>query len=207
MEPLEGTDRQQSLHLARDQRQRMLGSHSSASASHPSRLLFIPLAACVCTLSCVWLFEISSTLAHQAPLSIGFSRQESGVCCHFLLQGIFLIQGSNLGVLHWQAASLPLSHLGSPYTFAGWRKWLERSHASTCTLLLLSSTLLSLALSLLWPDNFLMSLLLFKKNFFWPCCMAWGILIPQPGMELVAPAEEVQSPNHWTAEKIPCLYL
>ena len=53
MEPLEGTDRQQSLHLARDQRQRMLGSHSSASASHPSRLLFIPLAACVCTLSCV----------------------------------------------------------------------------------------------------------------------------------------------------------
>ena len=47
----------------------------------------------------------------------------------------------------------------------------------------------------------------FLKKIFWPCCMAWGILIPQPGMELVAPAEEVQSPNHWTAEKIPCLYL
>ena len=34
--------------------------------------------------------------------------------CHFLLQGIFLIQGLKLrllSVLHWQADSLPLSHL------------------------------------------------------------------------------------------------
>ena len=29
--------------------------------------------------------------------------------CHFLLQGIFLIQGSNLQLLHWQVDSLPLS--------------------------------------------------------------------------------------------------
>ena len=29
-------------------------------------------------------------------------------------RGIFLIQGSNLRLLHWQADSLPLSHLGSP---------------------------------------------------------------------------------------------
>ena len=34
--------------------------------------------------------------------------------CHFLLQGIFLNQGSNLCPLHCQADSLPLSHLGSP---------------------------------------------------------------------------------------------
>ena len=36
--------------------------------------------------------------------------------CHFLLQGIFPIQGSNWclqRLLHWQADSLPLSHLGS----------------------------------------------------------------------------------------------
>ena len=33
---------------------------------------------------------------------------------HFLLQGIFLTQGSNLHLLHWQADSLPLSHQGSP---------------------------------------------------------------------------------------------
>ena len=37
--------------------------------------------------------------------------------CYFLLQGIFLTEGSNprpLHLLHWQAGSLPLCHLGSP---------------------------------------------------------------------------------------------
>ena len=40
-----------------------------------------------------------------------------GAGCHFLLQGTFPTQGSNLcllPLLHWQADSLPLSHLGSP---------------------------------------------------------------------------------------------
>ena len=36
------------------------------------------------------------TVAHQAPLSMGFSRQEYQRGCHALLQGIFLTQGSNL---------------------------------------------------------------------------------------------------------------
>ena len=34
--------------------------------------------------------------------------------CHFLLQGIFLTQGSNPRLLHWQADCLSLNHLGSP---------------------------------------------------------------------------------------------
>ena len=34
-------------------------------------------------------------VAHQAPLSMGFSRQETGVGCHVLLQWIFPTQGSN----------------------------------------------------------------------------------------------------------------
>ena len=45
------------------------------------------------------------------PLSMGFSRQEYWSSCHFLLQGIFLTQGSNsylLSLLHWQTDSLPL---------------------------------------------------------------------------------------------------
>ena len=33
--------------------------------------------------------------------------------CHFVLQGIFPNQGSNLCLLHWQADSLSLSHQGS----------------------------------------------------------------------------------------------
>ena len=60
------------------------------------------------------------TVAHEAPQSMGFSRQEEWVAGHFLLQGIFPTQGSNwrlLHLLHWQADSSPLSHLGSPDTW------------------------------------------------------------------------------------------
>ena len=156
------------------------------------------MCVCVRVLSCIRLFATPWTVAHQAPLSVGFSRQEywdglpcpppedlcnpgiehkspvlqagslpselpgkplpilcgvvlsrfsrvqlfvtlknpdrllcpwdspgknSGVDCHFLLQGIFLIQGSNphlLWLLHWLADSLPLSHQGTPrYLISG----------------------------------------------------------------------------------------
>ena len=40
--------------------------------------------------------------------------KNTGVCCHILLQGIFLSQGSNLHLLHWQVDSLMQSHQGSP---------------------------------------------------------------------------------------------
>ena len=40
--------------------------------------------------------------------------ENTGVGGCFLLQGIFLDQGSNFCLLHWQADSLPLSHQGSP---------------------------------------------------------------------------------------------
>ena len=45
---------------------------------------------CAQSLSNVWLFATLWTVTHQAPLSMGFSKQEYGVDCHFLLQGIFL---------------------------------------------------------------------------------------------------------------------
>ena len=41
------------------------------------------------------------TVACQAPLSMGFSRQEYWSGLHSLLQGIFPTQGSNLGLLHF----------------------------------------------------------------------------------------------------------
>ena len=52
----------------------------------------------------------------QAPLSMAFHRQDAGVGCHFLLQGIFPTQGANphLSLLHGQLGSLPLRYLGSP---------------------------------------------------------------------------------------------
>ena len=46
----------------------------------------------------------------------------TGEHCHFLFQGIFLIQGSNphlLCFLHWQVNSITLSHLGRPTEYNG----------------------------------------------------------------------------------------
>ena len=55
------------------------------------------------SLSPVQLLVTRWTVAHQAPLSMGFPRQEyCGVGCHFFLQGIFLTQGSNLSLLHFR---------------------------------------------------------------------------------------------------------
>ena len=42
---------------------------------------------CALSLSRVQLFVTPWTAAHQAPLSMGFSRQNTGVGCHFLFQG------------------------------------------------------------------------------------------------------------------------
>jgi len=44
-----------------------------------------------------------------------FPGRNTGVGCHFLLQGIVLTQGLNLQFLHWQEDSLPLNHQGNPY--------------------------------------------------------------------------------------------
>ena len=49
----------------------------------------------------------------RLPSPWDFLGKNAGVGCHFLLQGIFLTQGSNLCVLRWQVDSLPLSHQGS----------------------------------------------------------------------------------------------
>ena len=72
----------------------------------------------MCVLSSVWLFATAWTIACQAPLSVGFSRQEYWSGCSTLLQRIFPTQGLNLGLLHllhWQAGSLPITPPGKPY--------------------------------------------------------------------------------------------
>ena len=61
-----------------------------------------------------WLYATLWTAAHQAPLSMGFSRQEYWSRLPFPLQGIFLTQGLNPPTL--QADSLPLSHRRNPIT-------------------------------------------------------------------------------------------
>ena len=46
-------------------------------------------------------------ITQEAPLSMGFPRQEYWNGLHFLRQVIFPTKGSNLGHLHWQADSGP----------------------------------------------------------------------------------------------------
>ena len=72
---------------------------------------------CACLLSCfshVGLFETLWTIACQAPLFMGFSRQEywSGLPCP--PPGDLPNPGIKTTFLHWQASSLHQNHLGSP---------------------------------------------------------------------------------------------
>ena len=74
------------------------------------------LSTCL-VLSHVQLFVTPRTATCQAPLSMGFSRQDYWSGCHFLLQGIFPTQGSNLHLLcllHSRRIFYPLSRQGSP---------------------------------------------------------------------------------------------
>ena len=49
-------------------------------------------------------------VAHQASLSMDSPDKSTGVDCHFLLQGIFPTQGSNLGLPHCGQTLYRLSH-------------------------------------------------------------------------------------------------
>ena len=97
-----------------------------------------PGAGCMCVLTCfilIWLFETLWTIAHQATLSMGFSRQVywSGLSCP--PPRIFLTQGLNpclLCLLHWQAGSLPLAPPGKPTGAIQIGKWSLVGWFSTC---------------------------------------------------------------------------
>ena len=59
------------------------------------------------TLATLW------TAARQAPLSVDSPGKNTGVGCHFLLQGIFPTQESNPGFLHCRQILYQLSFKGS----------------------------------------------------------------------------------------------
>ena len=71
---------------------------------------------CVCSgaQSCLMLCDSVENVAYKTPLPMGFPGKNTGMGCHFPLQGIFLTQGQNPHLLNWQAGSLPPSHLGGP---------------------------------------------------------------------------------------------
>ena len=79
------------------------------------------------SLSCVWLFATTWTVAHQASLSIepgihyspwDSPGQNTGVGSLSLLQGIFPTQGSNPNLPHLRQILYQLTHKGSPRVLA-----------------------------------------------------------------------------------------
>ena len=62
-----------------------------------------------------------------------FPGKNTGVGCYFLLKGIFLSQGSNLGFLHYMQFLYWLSYQGSPIRFSQNVKM--RSQPSACAVL------------------------------------------------------------------------
>ena len=79
------------------------------------------MCVCVCVCVCellnrIWLFATPWTVAHQAPLSMEFSRQEywSGVPCP--PPGNLPTQGLKAGVPHCRQIPYHLNHQGSPFS-------------------------------------------------------------------------------------------
>ena len=84
------------------------------------------IMVCACLLSC---------FSHARLLCPWDSPGKNiGVDCYFLLQGIFLTQGSNLcllHLLHWQVGSLPLAPPGKPIVVYYWVKLRDRESWGT----------------------------------------------------------------------------
>ena len=72
-------------------------------------------SCCLVTKSCPTLCPHGMWPAKLLLCPWDFPGQNTGVGCCFLLQGIFLTQGLNLSLLHWQADSFSLSHQGNSY--------------------------------------------------------------------------------------------
>ena len=83
------------------------GDHSSRDASGVLVVVYL--------LSCVWLFfdPMSCSLPGSSFIGISKARILEWVVICFS-RGIFPTQGSNPRLLHWQADSSRLNHLGSP---------------------------------------------------------------------------------------------
>ena len=115
-----------------------------------------------------------------------FPVKNIGVGCHFLLQGIFLTEGSNpylLHLLHWQADSLPLAPPG------------ESLLGCRALYILIARPLSGCDLKIFSPVSSLFPFLIMS---FFICFTTCRILVPKPRVEPMPSATEVQNPNHQT---------
>ena len=106
------------------------------------------LVYCVQLLSCVWLFETPWAVAHQAPLSMGFSRQEYWSGLQFPSPVIASVQFSSVQLLSrvwlfatpWTAAhqaSLSITNSQSPHKLMSIESMMPSNHIIFCHPLLL----------------------------------------------------------------------
>ena len=71
---------------------------------------------CEVAQSCLTLCDPKDwSLPGSSVSDLGFSKQDTGVGCYFLLQEIFLTQGSNPGLPHCRQTLYRLSHQGSGF--------------------------------------------------------------------------------------------
>ena len=123
------------------------------------------------SLSRVHLFAAPRTVACQAPLSMKLPRQEYWKDCHFLLNGLFLTQGSNPGLLLGRWILYP------------WATWDATLHVMRGR---------SVVSGLLWPRGLQPSRILcpweFSRQEYWS-----GLPCPPPG-DLFNPGIESRSP-------------
>ena len=98
--------------------------HPTPSLLNQTVLRFLCVCVCdkhlVCVCVCVSRSVVPNSLRPHGLQSTrflcpwDFPGRDTGVGCHFLLQGIFPTQGSNLGLLHCRQILYRLSYKGSP---------------------------------------------------------------------------------------------
>ena len=141
-------------------------------------------------------FAIPWTVAHQALLSMGFPRQETGVGCHFLLQGFSLLKWDHkLAFFFFQMATeftqyylLKICfHLDHIWHFYKWGHFspLNSIQCNLSTLVLFITSALTQTLIALIPSSWTSAfpwflwknpLLSFHMNFrikFWKFCLRY----------------------------------
>ena len=138
------------------------------------------------------------SVARQALLSMGFSRQEYRSGCHFLLQGIFLTQESNWGLLYCRQILYQLSYEGSQLPLPNSASCGTNIHnppsyrpSSSCKpltkALLISRALLGLRVPPYWTAPFPVSVFSSHPDSCSVIVKPWGSLFLYFLLELVQP--------------------
>ena len=155
----------------------------------PGILAEVCQAACVLScFSCIRVFVTLWTVARQAPLSIGFSRPKYWSGLLFTSPGDLPYPRTNSHLsclLHWQAYSLPP---GKP---SGSKFW----HHCTGTVRPWASFFF-----------FFFNYFYLLNEFIWlyqVLVVAYGILVPWPGIEPRHPALGAWSPSHSATREVP----